>query len=309
MDVDVPLPSSSAPLIRLHAHEPTNPRKRKTPPARDLSPLPDPHLILSPEPPKGEYETGRVICEVCGEGVSFRDEASGGFTLKHWDAHRQQWYVISISPIAHIISTRPPVPTPHRPSQSPSSIPQRAQPRPSPIRPQNDAVRSGQKKNASTTCVLTPTSPSSRPIVSSVLPVTNGFACALIPPIAPFHGTPIERAAYQRKCEHIGHLSRCHRISRYTETPRTAMVWKSVIRSCQRTLTSVNSTPSVSFATSAISGFQSAQRTTCRPYKNGCNIAQSARNPSLHRLHLPANQSLPAALGLSFSVLHCLYRI
>ena len=41
--------------------------------------------------PKGEYETGRVVCEVCGEGVSFRDESTGGFTLKHWDAHRQEW--------------------------------------------------------------------------------------------------------------------------------------------------------------------------------------------------------------------------
>ncbi|TFK48363.1 hypothetical protein OE88DRAFT_518359 [Heliocybe sulcata] len=37
---------------------------------------------------RGEYETGRVICEICGEGVSFRDEGTGGFTLKHWEAHR-----------------------------------------------------------------------------------------------------------------------------------------------------------------------------------------------------------------------------
>ena len=41
--------------------------------------------------PQGEYETGRVVCEVCGEGVSLRDESTGGFTLKHWDAHRQDW--------------------------------------------------------------------------------------------------------------------------------------------------------------------------------------------------------------------------
>lgn len=45
--------------------------------------------------PPGEYETGRVICEVCGSGVSFRDEDTGGFTLKHWDAHRLQWLVIN----------------------------------------------------------------------------------------------------------------------------------------------------------------------------------------------------------------------
>ncbi|OCH96286.1 hypothetical protein OBBRIDRAFT_787362 [Obba rivulosa] len=36
---------------------------------------------------KGEYETGRVICE-CGEGISFRDEDTGAFTVKHWDNHR-----------------------------------------------------------------------------------------------------------------------------------------------------------------------------------------------------------------------------
>src|ERR1700722_14396934 len=47
--------------------------------------------------PKGEYETGRVICEVCRKGVSFRDEDSGGFTLKHWDAHRLSWYVYSLT--------------------------------------------------------------------------------------------------------------------------------------------------------------------------------------------------------------------
>ncbi|KAJ7234617.1 hypothetical protein B0H12DRAFT_155486 [Mycena haematopus] len=35
----------------------------------------------------GEYEAGRVICEVCGRGVLFRDD-SGSFTLKHWEAHR-----------------------------------------------------------------------------------------------------------------------------------------------------------------------------------------------------------------------------
>ncbi|KAF9232452.1 hypothetical protein BU15DRAFT_67456 [Melanogaster broomeanus] len=68
-----------------------NPRKRKTPPERGRSLDGDGESIQgSPSAPKGEYETGRVICEVCGEGVSFRDEATGGFTLKHWDAHRQQ---------------------------------------------------------------------------------------------------------------------------------------------------------------------------------------------------------------------------
>ncbi|KAG6335796.1 hypothetical protein ID866_3292 [Astraeus odoratus] len=67
-----------------------NPRKRKAPPEGDASDAADDTIAGSPLPPRGEYETGRVICEVCGEGVSFRDESTGGFTLKHWDAHRQQ---------------------------------------------------------------------------------------------------------------------------------------------------------------------------------------------------------------------------
>ncbi|KAJ7183758.1 hypothetical protein C8R46DRAFT_984966 [Mycena filopes] len=54
-------------------------------------------IVLPPgatlPPGVGEYEAGRVICEVCGNGVSFRDdEAGGGFTLRHWEAHRSSWF-------------------------------------------------------------------------------------------------------------------------------------------------------------------------------------------------------------------------
>ena len=76
-----------------HSHPLSNPRKRKAPPEGDASDTPPDPVSGSPLAPKGEYETGRVICEVCGDGVSFRDESTGGFTLKHWDAHRQQWFV------------------------------------------------------------------------------------------------------------------------------------------------------------------------------------------------------------------------
>lgn len=69
---------------------PVNPRKRKAPSEGDASDAAQNTGSGSPLAPKGEYETGRVICEVCGEGVSFRDESTRGFTLKHWDAHRQQ---------------------------------------------------------------------------------------------------------------------------------------------------------------------------------------------------------------------------
>ncbi|KAK2467184.1 hypothetical protein APHAL10511_000733 [Amanita phalloides] len=71
-----------------------NPLKRKEP----AGPSENDHRPFSPAPAlpagvtdthQGEYEKGRITCEQCGTGVSFRDEDSGGFTLKHWEAHRQ----------------------------------------------------------------------------------------------------------------------------------------------------------------------------------------------------------------------------
>lgn len=50
-----------------------------------------PATATDPLPPKNEYEDGHVTCEACGEEISFRDEGTGGFTVKHWDLHRQQW--------------------------------------------------------------------------------------------------------------------------------------------------------------------------------------------------------------------------
>jgi hypothetical protein len=61
----------------------SSPQEQKNQPKMDRRTL---------HPPHGEYESGRVNC-VCGKAVSFRDESTGGFTLKHWDAHRQQWLV------------------------------------------------------------------------------------------------------------------------------------------------------------------------------------------------------------------------
>ncbi|KAI0339386.1 hypothetical protein BDW22DRAFT_1336029, partial [Trametopsis cervina] len=43
-----------------------------------------------PRLPPNEYKTGRVTCEDCGKRVSFRDDVTGGFTVKHWDLHRQE---------------------------------------------------------------------------------------------------------------------------------------------------------------------------------------------------------------------------
>jgi hypothetical protein len=40
---------------------------------------------------ENEYESGRVVCEVCEEGVSIRDEETGGFSISKWTAHRKSW--------------------------------------------------------------------------------------------------------------------------------------------------------------------------------------------------------------------------
>lgn len=70
-------------------------------PQNDLSPpesAPQPLSASSMKPSdlpasirENEYESGRVICEVCEEGVSIRDEESGGFSISKWTAHRKSW--------------------------------------------------------------------------------------------------------------------------------------------------------------------------------------------------------------------------
>ena len=44
-----------------------------------------------------DFEAGRVTCEACGESVSYRDESTGAFTTKHWDAHKLGWWVHVLS--------------------------------------------------------------------------------------------------------------------------------------------------------------------------------------------------------------------
>ena len=46
---------------------------------------------LPPSIRENEYEAGRVICEVCDEGVSIRDEETGVFSISKWTAHRKSW--------------------------------------------------------------------------------------------------------------------------------------------------------------------------------------------------------------------------
>ena len=86
----------------------------------------------------------------------------------------------------------------------------------------------------------------------------------------------------------------------YTATQKIAVVWKSVILCFQRTLMYANSTPSVCFATSATSGSQSTQKIIRKLCKNGCNIAPSVRNPSLHRPHHIIHRDLLQVPGSHF---------
>ncbi|KJA16554.1 hypothetical protein HYPSUDRAFT_289188 [Hypholoma sublateritium FD-334 SS-4] len=83
---DPPIAGASAPA----SPAPTNSTPR-TPPS-PAAPSPAASAPAQPAPaaeaPSSEYEAGRVVCEACAGSVSFRDDASGGFTLRHWEAHR-----------------------------------------------------------------------------------------------------------------------------------------------------------------------------------------------------------------------------
>lgn len=175
-----------------------NPRKRKASSEGDGSDPADDSPLGSA--PKGEYETGRVICEVCGQGVSFRDETTGGFTLKHWDAHRQQWSVafpfLTCRSINFLSARIPP-----RQFLNLSSIPQRAPLRLSPIHRPKDVAPSVPRRSALITSALIRMSRSSRHIGCYVLLATNGFACVPILRIVPSPGMPIARVAFPRRCE------------------------------------------------------------------------------------------------------------
>ena len=172
---------------------------------------------------ENEYESGRVICEVCEEGVSIRDEETGGFSISKWTAHRKSWWAIS--------ERRVPAEGPfliHSFSQAQAHTPDHAKIpsrhnhpnlrpflRPPPpacrhYRPSERNVgRSDRRRNVSTSSELIHMLPSSRPTGSSVPAVTNGSGCVATPAIALSHGKRIARAAWLRK----GEISPCLEIS------------------------------------------------------------------------------------------------
>ncbi|PPQ97826.1 hypothetical protein CVT26_012932 [Gymnopilus dilepis] len=73
------------------ASAPGNTLKRKDRPdeTEEKPPIATAAAPSGANPRPDEYETGRVNCETCGASVSFRDEQTGGFTVSHWEAHRQ----------------------------------------------------------------------------------------------------------------------------------------------------------------------------------------------------------------------------
>ena len=155
-------------------------------------------------PQEEEYEAGRVICQVCGTGIAFRDEATNEFTMKHWDAHRLAWYYhssmsslfSSLIPFIKAHLHLPLDPSLERPSFTPLKVLQR----PWPILLQNEGVLNAQKKSASTTSNATLMSQSLKPIVFFVPLATSGSVLGPIPLTARYHGMPIVRAAWQKRC-------------------------------------------------------------------------------------------------------------
>ena len=89
-----------------HRSAPSIPQKRKDPPlrspvARAAAAEPSAERAdersdtdagtLNSASPSDEYGSGRITCESCSEAISIRDEATGTFTVKHWEAHREAW--------------------------------------------------------------------------------------------------------------------------------------------------------------------------------------------------------------------------
>lgn len=103
-----------APLTTVNGENPTsngNEAKASKPsasasnqPTKDTSaPKSSPKGVEGSTNAGGEYEEGRVMCEECGGAVPIRDgdgkdgDGKGGFTTKHWDAHKAVWYVLLLS--------------------------------------------------------------------------------------------------------------------------------------------------------------------------------------------------------------------
>ena len=187
-----------------------NPLKRRASISSDSAPD-NTHHTSAPTPTpavdmhKREYEAGRVICEICRKGVSFRDEESGGFTLKHWDAHRISWRVffpssfffefpVSLFSVQVVVALHRSLA--RRPSYTHLRVRRRLW-----LTPQRNVVaRSVRRKNGSSTSGQTPTSRVSKRTAYFARRATSGFVFGPTRHIVLSPGMPTGRAAYREKC-------------------------------------------------------------------------------------------------------------
>ncbi|KAH9971027.1 hypothetical protein BGW80DRAFT_1460913 [Lactifluus volemus] len=98
---------------------PSSPTDSSSPPPmlpikRKASEEPDDPQDGTPSSSK-DFEAGRVTCESCGKSVSYRDENTGTFTTKHWDAHKVGCSAPSSVP-------PPSPPQSHAPPTGPSTV-------------------------------------------------------------------------------------------------------------------------------------------------------------------------------------------
>ncbi|KAJ7580481.1 hypothetical protein C8J56DRAFT_1058127 [Mycena floridula] len=96
---------SPSPSISKAAEEESNLTTKTSPPSGPQ--LKDEVPKSTPTPT--EYEAGRVICDTCGRGVSFRDELTGSFSVKHWDDHRLTCAAVGGPPLSSAVGQPPTV--------------------------------------------------------------------------------------------------------------------------------------------------------------------------------------------------------
>jgi hypothetical protein len=71
---------------------PTIPRKRALEDDEEHKPATSEPVDVPADIPRGaQSRRSRVTCELCSQHISFSDDATGGFTMRHWDAHRARW--------------------------------------------------------------------------------------------------------------------------------------------------------------------------------------------------------------------------
>lgn len=215
------VPTASRPPPTSTSMRTQSPKKKGKKPVRSQSPI---------DELQGEYATGRVVCD-CGDHISFRDETTGEFDLKLWEAHRAIWCApflfLSSSPlqtflISNLLSFSFPLSlsfffTPvnrqylktlplrlllglHLQDRQfhPTTLlstPRNHQPIPSSHHTSDAGALSAQRMSESTTSVTILTLLALNPTASCAPPAVNGSACAPTLPIAQSLGTLTERAA------------------------------------------------------------------------------------------------------------------